>query len=102
MPWTSTSPVVPTADVPLPVADAYEGNSGSHAAVWVGTRLLVYAGALGSGLTHEGGVTLAYSPRTDLWTRLADAPTFAYNPPLLWTGSQAILYADPIIRLSPE
>ena len=89
-------------DVPLPPADPFEGNLGSQAAVWTGTRLLLYTGALGSGLVeHDAPVVLAYDPAADTWERLPDAPTAAYDPPLLWARTDAIIYADPLHRLQP-
>lgn len=90
-------------DVPLPRAESFDGNLGSQAAVWTGTRLLVYTGALGSGLIgHDDAVMLSYDPATDTWDRLPDASTSAYDPPLIWTGTEALLYDEPTHALQPR
>lgn len=100
--YAPTTQIWRDLSVPLPPAEPFEGNLGSQAAVWTERRLLLYTGALGSGLAEQDGtVVLAYDPADDTWQRLPNAPTNAYDPPLLWTDSQAIIYADPLHRLRP-
>jgi hypothetical protein len=75
--WTATS----TTGAPLPRS--------SHAAVWTGSRMIVWGG-YGS-YDNTGGI---YDPATDSWTATsttgAPSPRFGYSA--VWTGSKMIVW----------
>ncbi|MDP8927538.1 MAG: hypothetical protein M3O70_02915 [Actinomycetota bacterium] len=79
-----------TLDPGLPLAEGSEGNFGSQAAVWTGNRMLVWTGYLGSGVTADGSVIVAYDPTDDSWDQLPTAPRLMWRPEVAWTGSQLI------------
>ncbi|MEN9674892.1 MAG: hypothetical protein RIS76_788 [Verrucomicrobiota bacterium] len=79
----------PTAWQAMSTVGAPSGREG-HAAVWTGTRLLVWGG-------HHFGTPLndgaAYDPITDLWTPISavGAPSARSLPAGAWTGSEWVL-----------
>lgn len=61
-----------------------------HAAVWTGTRMIVWGG-FGTELLNTGGI---YDPATDTWeaTQVADAPPRRSNHTAIWSGSHMIVW----------
>ncbi len=77
--WRATSTVgVPSA------------RSG-HAAVWTGSKMVVWGGGGGSGSTDTGGI---YDPATDTWapTSTVGVPSPRGVPTAVWTGSKMIVW----------
>lgn len=81
---------------PLPVWKplATEGAPSArryHAAVWTGSRMLVWGGLAGAGVTNTGGM---YDPATDSWKpmTLTNAPTARHSASAIWTGSEMIVW----------
>jgi len=76
--------------------DAPSGREG-HAAVWTGTEMIVWGGAVEPcgeetcDLTNTGG---RYDPATDSWTAIntTDAPSARYRPAAVWTGTEMIVW----------
>ncbi len=64
----------------------------SHAAVWTGTRLLVWGGWDGSKLFNDGAT---YDPTIDLWTPISSegAPSPRVSPRAVWTGARLIVWS---------
>jgi N-acetylneuraminic acid mutarotase len=56
-----------------------------HAAVWTGSRMIIWGGFSGSTYLNTGG---RYDPGTDSWTdmTLTGAPTIRLEPGAIWTG----------------
>jgi hypothetical protein len=79
--WTPTS----TAGAP--------SARGSHTAVWTGSRMIVWGGSTGTGVTpvRTGGI---YDPATDTWatTSTVGAPSARYDHTAVWTGSKMIVW----------
>jgi len=63
----------------------------SHTAVWTGTRMIIWGGDSGDGLTNDGGI---YDPATDTWTALSStgAPTPRSGNTTVWTGTKMIVW----------
>jgi hypothetical protein len=83
--WTSTS----TGGAPTARA--------SHAAVWTGTRMIVWGGLF----TQEGKL---YNPGNDSWAPMSTSgqPTASKNPSAVWTGVEMIVWgANPGGRYRP-
>jgi N-acetylneuraminic acid mutarotase len=92
------------ANDPLEPFDWWEGIPGTNSAVWTGTEMLVWAGAMGDPvLTADDARTrvLAYNPASDSWRDLGDAPTDGHGPDLVWTGQVAVALTDPIVAARP-
>jgi N-acetylneuraminic acid mutarotase len=98
----------PLADDPLPPFRRYEGTPGSQSAVWTGTEMVVWTGALGAETTQlpdgsadavagtaERTAVIAYDPSADRWRELPDAPGAGYNPAFVWTGKHLIVESVP-------
>jgi N-acetylneuraminic acid mutarotase len=68
------------------------------AAVWTGTRMLVWGGAgtqrVGNGIALKGLADgAAYVPRLDRWTRIAPAPLPGMVAPVaVWTGTRMLVW----------
>jgi N-acetylneuraminic acid mutarotase len=68
------------------------------AAVWAGTRMLVWGGAgtqrVGNGIAFIGLADgAAYVPRLDRWTRIAPAPLPGmFAPVAVWTGTRMLVW----------
>ncbi len=61
----------------------------SSAAVWTGTRMIVWGG-YGTNYLNTGGM---YDPVTDSWSPMAASPLSArYFPTMVWTGTVAIIW----------
>jgi len=63
-----------------------------HAAVWTGSRMIVWGGAiLGVGYTDTGGI---YDPSTNSWTAMSTtgAPSPRFEHTAVWTGSKMIVW----------
>ncbi len=77
--WTST------------VAAGAPSGRYSHAAVWTGSRMVVWGGRNGTGYFDTGG---QYDPITDVWTptSTANAPTGREGHASVWTGSRMVVW----------
>jgi len=78
--WTATS----TTNAPKARFD--------HTAVWTGSEMIVWGGAVGSAnFVNTGG---RYTPSTDSWTATSttDAPTGRVDHTAVWTGSEMIVW----------
>jgi hypothetical protein len=76
---------------PMSTVGAPVGRGG-HAAVWTGTKMVVWGGFVGSGPpTNTGGV---YDPATDTWapTSTAGAPAARSGFEAVWTGTRMIVW----------
>jgi hypothetical protein len=68
------------------------------AAVWTGTRMLVWGGTgtqrVGNGIAHKGLADgAAYLPRLDRWTPIAPAPLPGMVAPVaVWTGTRMLVW----------
>ena len=92
----------PIADAPLPTYDPRNDTFGASSAVWTGSEMLIWAGAIGTDHPDDTrSPTLAYNPTTDTWRRLDDAPIGAYHPPIIWTGTSAYVLADDTLAFTP-
>jgi len=62
-----------------------------HAAVWTGSRMLVWGGESNVGETNTGG---SYDPATDSWSSMsvAGAPSARSGATAVWTGSEMIVW----------
>ena len=64
-----------------------------HTAVWTGTEMIVWGGALDSGRTstNTGG---RFNPSTNTWTALSTdgAPSARYGHAAIWTGTEMIIW----------
>jgi N-acetylneuraminic acid mutarotase len=63
-----------------------------HTAVWDGAEMIIWGGALGSGVYASSGA--AYHPDTDLWQPISTigAPSPRSGHSAIWTGSQIIIW----------
>jgi len=63
----------------------------NHAAVWTGSKMLIYGGHDGVNKLNTGA---AYDPLTDSWTTMPtlNAPTAADNFMSVWTGTQLFVW----------
>jgi hypothetical protein len=68
------------ADDPLGTGDDWEGVAGSSTAVWTGTEMVIWAGAVASPQAQTTTRTIAYTPATDTWRELDTAPVTSYRP----------------------
>ncbi len=78
--WTPTS----TTNAP--------GGRARHRAVWTGTQMIVWGGALdGFFITDTGG---RYDPSTDSWTATStfNVPDARYEHTAVWTGNEMIVW----------
>jgi N-acetylneuraminic acid mutarotase len=73
-------------------------NRWDAAAVWTGTRMIVWGGGTGAtlvsgaaGLTQSGG---AYDPVSNTWTTLSEinAPSLRMSPAAYWTGTKMVVW----------
>jgi hypothetical protein len=63
------------------------------AAVWTGSRFLVWGGLAGIGIGGLAGDGAAYDPATDTWTPMAaGGPTPRWKPAAVWTGTRMIVW----------
>jgi N-acetylneuraminic acid mutarotase len=65
---------------------------GSHAAVWTGSKMIVWGGInWGGDRLNTGGI---YDPVTDTWTAMSTvaAASPAYGPVVVWTGRKMIAW----------
>ena len=60
-----------------------------HAAVWTGSRMIVWGGRAGLYPMADGA---SYDPITDTWTAIAAAPLALYGTQVVWTGSRMIVW----------
>jgi N-acetylneuraminic acid mutarotase len=73
-----------------PITPATPAARLSHAAVWTGTEMIVFGGALNWGMqTTPSGAR--YTPATDSWTAIAGA-TLTGVVRAVWTGSEMIVW----------
>lgn len=70
-----------------------------HAAVWTGSKILVWGGTLGSGSSSPGynysylSSGEVYDPGTDSWTAMPDSGLSGRTTiPSLWTGSELVVW----------
>jgi hypothetical protein len=77
--WTATT----TANSP--------GGRSFHTAVWTGSEMIVWGGAVDLVSSNTGG---RYNPSTDSWTATSttNAPTGRYKHTAVWTGSEMIVW----------
>jgi N-acetylneuraminic acid mutarotase len=63
----------------------------SHAALWTGSKMIVWGGGAGSTTVNTGGI---YDPATDSWraTSTTNAPVGGYLNSAVWTGSKMIVW----------
>jgi hypothetical protein len=102
--WFPPTPPPPNEDYATgalydPTADAWTPTSAigapsprrRHAAVWTGSRMIVWGGISGGDWTSSGGV---YDPAADSWTTVstAGAPAPLVEPTAVWTGSHMIVW----------
>ena len=75
----------PTSTGGAPFARGYQ------AAVWTGSKMIVWGGSYGRGTTNTGGI---YDPATDTWTptTTVGAPTARCYHTAVWTGSKMIVW----------
>jgi N-acetylneuraminic acid mutarotase len=78
--WTPIS----TAGVPAP--------RGYHAAIWTGSRMIVYGGKGGADFMHRGDGA-AYDPATDTWSPLPGegSPGVLFSRGAVWIGSAMLV-----------
>ena len=92
----------PIVDAPLPAYDPRNDTFGASSAVWTGSEMLIWAGAIGTDHPDDTrSPTLAYNPTTDTWRRLDEAPIGAYHPPMVWTGTSAYVLAQSTLAFTP-
>ena len=62
-----------------------------HAAVWTGSKMIVWGGNCGNTLFNDGGT---YDPASDGWSDLAtnDAPASREEYTAVWTGTEMIIW----------
>ncbi|MBM4358207.1 MAG: hypothetical protein FJ096_08850 [Deltaproteobacteria bacterium] len=62
-----------------------------HAAVWTGSKMLVWGGLTSTGVTSTGAV---YDPATDSWSpmSMANVPVARHSHSAVWTGSEMIIW----------
>jgi len=67
------------------------GARDHHAAVWTGTRMIVWGGFINDGVTPTGG---RYDPATDTWapTNVGGSPPTRMWPIGEWTGTEMIVW----------
>ncbi|MCI0534481.1 MAG: hypothetical protein L0Z50_04570 [Verrucomicrobiales bacterium] len=84
-----TAPAAPQEWRPISTTGAPSPRS-EHAAVWTGTRLIVWGGFSGSTLLGDGA---SYDPATDTWQPLSatDAPSPRRGHAALWTGEEMLI-----------
>ncbi len=90
------------AEAPLGPYDRWEGTDGSSSAIWTGTEMLVWAGAVGADIDAATTATLAYDPSTDSWRELDDADATWHHPQMLWTGEVAVVVTAPLLAIVPD
>ncbi|MDI6788519.1 MAG: hypothetical protein QME51_09125, partial [Planctomycetota bacterium] len=69
----------------------------SAAAVWTGTRMIVWGGAIGfDNYTNTGGV---YDPATNSWTMMTTtgAPSGRHVHSAVWTGTRIIIWGGEVV-----
>jgi len=87
---------------PLGPYDRWNGTDGSSSAVWTGTEILIWAGAVGTDIDTTATPTLAYNPATDSWRQFNDAAGTWHHPQMLWTGEVAVVLASPLLAIAPD
>jgi hypothetical protein len=63
----------------------------AHSAVWTGTHMIVWGGAIIGGTVDTGGV---YDPATDSWTPTStvNTPSARFAHEAIWTGTEMIVW----------
>lgn len=72
----------PMSDDPLNSGEDWNGVPGSHNAVWTGTEMLIWTGAVAAPQSQLDTRIIAYTPATDTWRELDRAGTTAHRPQL--------------------
>lgn len=93
----------PMANDPLDSGDDWNGVPGSQSAIWTGTEMLIWTGAVAAPQPQNDTRIIAYTPATDTWRELDRARTTHHSPPLalredllaVGTVSPSILSLDP-------
>lgn len=86
----------PATDSWRVLEDAPLAPRAGHAAVWTGSELLIYGGAVDMEVnTVSDGA--AYDPETDTWRSIADGPSARGNPAMWfngagWTGEEMLVW----------
>ncbi len=80
---------VPTTWSAISVTGAPSARSG-HAAVWTGSKLIVWGGIQGGSHQATGGI---YDPGTDSWATITttEAPSAREKHAAVWTGSEMVV-----------
>lgn len=62
-----------------------------HAAVWTGSKMLVWGGLTATGVTNTGAL---YDPASDSWTptSMVGVPVARHSHSAVWTGSEMIVW----------
>ena len=74
------------------VLDDVPDSRSNHSAVWTGSEMIVWGGALGGSALNSGG---RYNPATDSWTSTSsdiNVPSPRSNHTAVWTGTQMIVW----------
>ena len=79
--------------LPNPNSSTAPSARWQHTAIWTGTEMIVWGGAIDSGSTstNTGG---RFNPSTNTWTALSTdgAPSARYGHTAIWTGSEMIIW----------
>jgi hypothetical protein len=86
-------PISDTWLSPPSTINAPAARSG-HSAIWTGTKMIIWGGAISSGptSTSSGGI---YNPSTDTWEAVPStigAPTARYAHTAVWTGEEMLIW----------
>lgn len=82
----------PAADTWMPTSqDQAPAPREGHAAIWTGSRMLIWGGDDYSGYRGDGAL---YNPANDTWSPMSDigAPTARSMAGIVWTGSVAVIW----------
>jgi len=85
----------PNTDAWRSIGAAPVSPGGSFAAVWTGSRMIVWGGVAGQGAV--------YDPATNRWVKLPKAPIPTLSTPTaVWTGRLMVVWGGPERQPSPE
>lgn len=84
----------------FPEPNSCECNLGSQSMTWVGDRLIVSLGHLGSGINAAGNATFAYQPSVDKWWELDSVGAVSWQRDLVVMNDRVAFEGDPLTTVS--
>ncbi|MEZ5170647.1 MAG: hypothetical protein R3A49_07870 [Acidimicrobiia bacterium] len=95
-----TGAVFPAFPAPIPPQEPFDGTFGSSSAVWTGTEVVVFTGAIGTGSDLDVPTpVVSFDPDSEIWRQLPALPVQGYNPPMVVVDGTVFVGTDPMMAL---